>query len=56
MSHLGLLVVFAFFVALVFGVLAHDAPREQAAFGLRVFGGFVLAGLVFGWLLFPLPF
>lgn len=55
MSHLGLLLLFSFFVALVFAVLAHDDPKEQAAFGLRVFGGFVVAGLVLGWVMYPLP-
>jgi hypothetical protein len=56
MSHLGLLLLFAFFVALVFALLAHDEPREQAVSGLRIFGGFVVAGLVLGWLMYPLPF
>lgn len=55
MTHAGLMVLFAFFVALVFGVLAHDEPRQQAALGLRVFCGFVAAGFVLGWLMFPLP-
>lgn len=54
-SHLLLLVLFAFFVALVFATIAHDEPRAQAAFGARIFGGFVLAGVVLGWLMFPLP-
>lgn len=54
-THVGLLALFAFFVALVFAVLAHDEPRVQLAFGARVFGGFVAAGLVLGWLMYPLP-
>jgi prepilin signal peptidase PulO-like enzyme (type II secretory pathway) len=54
-SHAGLLVLFAFFVAVVFAVIAHDDPRQQIAFGARVFGGFVAAGLVLGWLMYPLP-
>ncbi len=54
-SHLFLLALFAFFVALVFASIAHDAPREQAAFGIRIFGGFLLAGLALGWLMYPLP-
>jgi hypothetical protein len=54
-SHVLLLALFAFFVALVFATIAHDEPREQAAFGLRIFGGFVLAGLALGWLMYPLP-
>ena len=54
-SHLGLLALFAFYVAVVFAVIAHDEPRQQMAFGARVFGGFVAAGLVLGWLMYPLP-
>jgi hypothetical protein len=54
-SHFALLVLFAFFVALVFAVLTRDEPRQQLAFGMRLFGGFVAAGLVLGWLLYPLP-
>jgi hypothetical protein len=54
-THIGLLALFAFFVAVVFAVIAHDEPRQQLAFGVRVFGGFVAAGLVLGWLMFPLP-
>jgi hypothetical protein len=54
-THVGLLALFAFFVAVVFAVIAHDEPRQQVAFGVRVFGGFVAAGLVLGWLMYPLP-
>lgn len=54
-SHLGLLVLFAFFVALVFATIAHDQPRDQFQYGARIFGGFVGAGLVLGWLMYPLP-
>lgn len=54
-SHVGLLVLFAFYVALTFAVIAHDDARQQAAFGARLFGGFVGAGLVLGWLMYPLP-
>ena len=54
-SHVLLLALFAFFVAVVFSVIAHDEPRTQVAFGARIFGGFLLAGIVLGWLMFPLP-
>lgn len=54
-SHLGLLILFAAFVSSVFAALMRDDPREQLAFGARLFGGFVGAGLVLGWLLFPFP-
>jgi hypothetical protein len=54
-SHVLLLALFAFFVAVVFATIAHDEPGQQAAFGLRMFGGFVGAGLALGWLMYPLP-
>lgn len=54
-SHLALMALFAAFVSTVFATLMRDDPREQLAFGARLFGGFVGAGIVLGWLLFPLP-
>jgi hypothetical protein len=54
-SHLGLLILFALFVSLIFAVLMRDEPREQARFGLRLFGGFVGAAVLLGWLMYPLP-
>ena len=54
-SHLGLLILFSLFVSLIFAVLMRDEPREQARFGLRLFGGFVGAAVVLGWLMYPLP-
>jgi hypothetical protein len=55
-SHLFLLGLFAFFVSLVFAVLMRDEPHEQVKLGARMFGGFVGAGLLLGWLMYPLPF
>lgn len=55
-SHLGLMVIFAAFVSIVFAVLSRDEPRDQMVLGARMFGGFVLAGVFIGWLLYPLPF
>jgi len=54
-SHLLLLVVFAFFVSLVFAVIARDDVREQARFGGLMFGGFLVAAIVLGWLMYPIP-
>jgi hypothetical protein len=54
-SHLLFLVLFAFFVSLVFAVIAKDDAREQARLGGMMFGGFLAAALVFGWLLYPFP-
>jgi hypothetical protein len=54
-SHLLLLVLFALLVSAVFATLARDEPRAQARTGAMMFGGFVLAAVVLGWLMYPLP-
>lgn len=54
-SHFALLIVFSLLVSVVFAALMREDPREQLRFGARLFGGFVGAGLVLGWLLFPFP-
>jgi hypothetical protein len=54
-SHLGLMLVFSLFVSVVFAALSRDDPKAQVLLGARLFGGFVAAGLVIGWLLYPLP-
>jgi hypothetical protein len=54
-SHLLLLAGFAFFVSLVFAVLAKDALRDQLRFGALLFAGFLGAAIVIGWLMFPFP-
>jgi hypothetical protein len=55
-SHLGLMLLFAFFVSLVFATIAKDTPAEQARLGAKMFAMFVGAAIVFGWVLrlFPL--
>jgi hypothetical protein len=54
-SHLLLLAVFAFFVSLVFAVIAKDEAREQLRFGGMMFAGFLAAAIVLGWLMYPFP-
>jgi hypothetical protein len=54
-SHVGLLLVFAALVSGAFAVLSRDDVREQGLFALRLFGAFVGAAYVLGWLLYPLP-
>jgi len=54
-SHLGLLLLFAAFVSVIFAALMRDDPREQLRFGVRLLAGFVGAALVLSWLMFPLP-
>jgi hypothetical protein len=55
-SHLLLMVLFAFFVSLVFAVIAKDDVREQARLGGMMLAGFILAGVVLGWVMYPFPF
>ncbi len=55
-THFGLMALFSFFVALVFAVIGRDVPRDQLVLGLKFFGGFIGAGIVLGWLMYPLPF
>jgi len=54
-SHFVLLSVFAFLVSLVFAVLMRDEPVTQLRTGALMFGGFLAAAVVIGWLMYPLP-
>jgi hypothetical protein len=54
-SHLLLLVLFAFFVSLVFAVIAKDEIRDQLRFGGVMFGGFLASAIILGWLMYPFP-
>jgi heme/copper-type cytochrome/quinol oxidase subunit 4 len=54
-SHFLLMALYAFFVSVVFAMLLRDRPREQLKTGAMMFGGFIAAAFVLGWLMFPLP-
>ena len=54
-SHLGLLILFATFVSIVFAVLMRDDPKQQLRFGARMLAGFIGAAFVLSWLMYPLP-
>jgi hypothetical protein len=47
--------LFAFFVSLVFALIAKDDVRDQARLGGMMFGGFMLAAAVLGWFMYPFP-
>jgi len=49
------MIVFSLFVSIVFAVLTRDDLKEQVVFGARLFGGFIGAGILIGWLLYQLP-
>ncbi len=55
-THVGLMIVFALFVAVVFSTLLRDDPKEQLRLGARMFAGLVGGAIAAGWLLYPLPF
>lgn len=54
-SHLLWMLVFAALVSIVFAVLLRDDPRAQLRTAGLMFGGFTIAALLFGWLMYPLP-
>jgi hypothetical protein len=54
-SHLLLLALFAFFVSLVFAVIAKDDLRAQLRFCGLMFAGFLASAVVLGWLMYPFP-
>jgi len=54
-SHLLMMALFAFFVSLVFAVLAKDTAGEQARLGGMMFAGFMLVGVLVSWLMYPFP-
>ena len=54
-SHFVLLVLFAFFVSLIFAVIAKDDVKEQLRLGGLLFAGFVGSAIVLSWLMYPLP-
>ena len=54
-SHLLLLVLFAFFVSLVFALIAKDDTADQLRFGGMLFAGFISSAIVLSWLMFPFP-
>ena len=54
-SHLLLMAIFAFFVSLVFAVIAKEGARDQIRFGGLMFCGFVGSAIVLGWLMYPFP-
>ena len=54
-SHFLFMVVYALLVSIVFATLLKDVRREQVKTAAMMFGGFLAAALVIGWLMFPFP-
>ncbi len=54
-SHILLLALFAFFVSLIFALLSKDDAKDQLRLGGLMFGAFLAAALLLGWLMYPFP-
>ncbi|HEU4796848.1 MAG TPA: hypothetical protein VFT02_14530 [Pyrinomonadaceae bacterium] len=55
MRHFLVMMLFAAMAAVVLGATTKDTPRERWLYGLKVFGEFVVIGLVLGWILYFIP-
>jgi hypothetical protein len=51
-SHLGVMVLFAACVSLVFGTLLRDAPREQLKMAGRIALALLGGGYALGWVMY----
>jgi undecaprenyl pyrophosphate phosphatase UppP len=52
--HLAAMTLFAFFVAVVFGIVSKDTSREQFRYGVKVFFAFMGIGLALAWVMYPI--
>ena len=55
MTHLLVMMLFAALVGAVMGLVSRETAREQLLYGLKVFGEFVIIGLLLAWALYFLP-
>jgi ABC-type uncharacterized transport system permease subunit len=53
--HFPAMVLFAFLVSVVFGLLSRDTPRDRVIYGAKVFVAFVGIALLLGWVMYPAP-
>lgn len=51
-SHLGVLILFAACVSLVFGTLLRQESRDQMGLAARIFGTLVAGAYVAGWIMY----
>lgn len=54
-DHLLLLLLFVLCVSAVMATIQKDDHAAQLRLGLLMAGGFTVAALVLGWLMFPFP-
>lgn len=55
MRHFLIMMMFAAVAAVVLGAMAKDTPKERLLNGIKVFGEFIVIGLVLGWILYFIP-
>ena len=55
MSHFLIMVLFAAFVAIAFGIVGREKPLERLTYGTKIFFEFVGIGLVLAWILYWFP-
>ena len=55
MKHFLVMVLFAAFVAIIFGAVGREKLSERFVYGAKIFFEFVGIGLVLAWVLFWLP-
>ncbi|MFN2531455.1 MAG: hypothetical protein ABR555_09180 [Pyrinomonadaceae bacterium] len=55
MRHFLVMTVFAVLASVVFGAVAKDSTEARFVYGLKVFGEFMLIGLVLSWILYFIP-
>lgn len=55
MRHFGVMVLFATFVAVIFGIVGREKPSERLTYGVKIFAEFVGIGLILAWVLYWLP-
>jgi len=51
-THLGVMLLYAAAISVVFGTLLRDDVRRQLRLGLRIFAGLVAGAYALGWLLY----
>ena len=51
-THLGVMLLFAACISVVFGTLLRDDQRDQVRFGARIFTSLVLGAYALGWVMF----
>lgn len=55
MTHIIIIITFAFLVSVVFGILGKDTHVDQFRYGLSVFAKFVGIAFALAWALYFLP-